>query len=169
MVEGSTIARSATWRTYSIATRTMSAGPTTPVAGSRWGTRSLRPERRPRHRRRHVSAQLVVRSRPPMEASLTPEEISIAAKLGYLECIESDTTVKQLDPELTPACVVFEMVTRNGAIAAGFDDVGKLREGWRADVIVYRSHACRPRRRCQVDHGRRTGASGRRGVTVVDT
>lgn len=27
------------------------------------------------------------------------------------------------------------MATRNGAKAAGFDDVGALREGWKADVI----------------------------------
>jgi len=43
--------------------------------------------------------------------------------------------VEELDPELAPARAVFEMATRNGAKAAGFDDVGKLREGWRADVI----------------------------------
>ncbi|WP_121823367.1 5'-deoxyadenosine deaminase [Halostella salina] len=43
--------------------------------------------------------------------------------------------VEELDPELAPARAVFEMATRNGARAAGFDDVGKIREGWRADVI----------------------------------
>jgi len=39
------------------------------------------------------------------------------------------------DPEATPARTVFEMATVNGARAAGFDRVGTLREGWRADVI----------------------------------
>jgi 5-methylthioadenosine/S-adenosylhomocysteine deaminase len=43
--------------------------------------------------------------------------------------------VEELDPTALPARTVFEMATRNGATAAGFDDVGKLREGWRADVV----------------------------------
>jgi 5-methylthioadenosine/S-adenosylhomocysteine deaminase len=44
--------------------------------------------------------------------------------------------VDRLDPEVTPAAVVFEMATLGGARAAGFDDVGALREGWKADVIA---------------------------------
>ncbi len=43
--------------------------------------------------------------------------------------------VEHLDPTATAAADVFEMATVNGAKAAGFDDVGKLREGWRADVV----------------------------------
>lgn len=43
--------------------------------------------------------------------------------------------VEHLDPTTTPARTVFEMATVNGAKAAGFDDVGALREGWRADII----------------------------------
>jgi cytosine/adenosine deaminase-related metal-dependent hydrolase len=43
--------------------------------------------------------------------------------------------VDRLDPTASPARTVFEMATRNGARAAGFEKVGALREGWRADVI----------------------------------
>ncbi|WP_254545129.1 5'-deoxyadenosine deaminase [Halomarina pelagica] len=43
--------------------------------------------------------------------------------------------VDRHDATSTPARVVFEMATRNGARAAGFERVGALREGWRADVI----------------------------------
>ena len=43
--------------------------------------------------------------------------------------------VERLDPTATPAADVFEMATVNGAKAAGFEDVGKLREGWRADIV----------------------------------
>jgi Cytosine deaminase and related metal-dependent hydrolases len=43
--------------------------------------------------------------------------------------------VEQLEPTALPARTVFEMATRNGARAAGFDDLGALREGWRADII----------------------------------
>jgi cytosine/adenosine deaminase-related metal-dependent hydrolase len=43
--------------------------------------------------------------------------------------------VEHLDPTTTPARLVFEMATRNGAKAAGFDRVGCLREGWKADVV----------------------------------
>lgn len=43
--------------------------------------------------------------------------------------------VDQLDPTATPAADIFDMATVNGARAAGFDRLGKLREGWRADVI----------------------------------
>ncbi len=39
------------------------------------------------------------------------------------------------DATALPAATVFEMATRTGAKAAGFDRVGTLREGWRADLI----------------------------------
>ncbi|WP_144903811.1 5'-deoxyadenosine deaminase [Halobellus captivus] len=44
--------------------------------------------------------------------------------------------VDRLDPEVTPAQVVFEMATLGGARAAGFENVGALRPGWKADVIA---------------------------------
>jgi cytosine/adenosine deaminase-related metal-dependent hydrolase len=44
--------------------------------------------------------------------------------------------VSTLDPEVTPAQVVFEMATVNGARAAGFEDVGRLAPGWKADVVA---------------------------------
>jgi cytosine/adenosine deaminase-related metal-dependent hydrolase len=44
--------------------------------------------------------------------------------------------VEELDPEVAPARIVFEMATVNGARAAGFEDVGKLHEGWKADVVA---------------------------------
>ncbi|ELY75223.1 5'-deoxyadenosine deaminase [Natrinema gari] len=43
--------------------------------------------------------------------------------------------VDRLEPQALPARTVFEMATINGARAAGFDRVGKLREGWSADII----------------------------------
>lgn len=43
--------------------------------------------------------------------------------------------VDSLDPTALPATSVFEMATINGARAAGFDNVGKLAAGWKADVI----------------------------------
>ena len=43
--------------------------------------------------------------------------------------------VEGLDPTATPARTIFEMATRNGAKAAGFEELGELREGWRADII----------------------------------
>ncbi|GAD51368.1 formiminoglutamic iminohydrolase [Halarchaeum acidiphilum MH1-52-1] len=43
--------------------------------------------------------------------------------------------VDDLDPTTLPAETVFEMATRNGAKAAGFERVGRLREGWTADVV----------------------------------
>ncbi|MDT3435784.1 5'-deoxyadenosine deaminase [Haloarcula sp. 1CSR25-25] len=43
--------------------------------------------------------------------------------------------VDQLDPTVTPAAEIFEMATRNGAKAAGFDELGAIREGWRADIV----------------------------------
>jgi len=43
--------------------------------------------------------------------------------------------VEQLDPTVTPAAEIFEMATRNGAKAAGFEKLGAIREGWRADIV----------------------------------
>ncbi|WP_128226445.1 5'-deoxyadenosine deaminase [Halobacteriaceae bacterium SHR40] len=43
--------------------------------------------------------------------------------------------VDQLDPTIADAETIFEMATTGGAKAAGFDRLGKLKAGWRADVI----------------------------------
>jgi 5-methylthioadenosine/S-adenosylhomocysteine deaminase len=43
--------------------------------------------------------------------------------------------VDRLEPQALPAKTVFEMATINGARAAGFERVGKLREGWKADIV----------------------------------
>lgn len=43
--------------------------------------------------------------------------------------------VETLDPTTTAAETVFEMATRNGAEAAGFERIGELREGWKADIV----------------------------------
>ncbi len=43
--------------------------------------------------------------------------------------------VDRLEPQALPARTVFEMATVNGAEAAGFERVGKLREGWKADIV----------------------------------
>jgi cytosine/adenosine deaminase-related metal-dependent hydrolase len=39
------------------------------------------------------------------------------------------------DPEALPAEVIFKMATENGARAAKFDRLGKLKEGWKADML----------------------------------
>ena len=52
-------------------------------------------------------------------------------------------TVEQRDPETVPARTVFGMATRSGAKAAGYDRVGKLREGWRADIVGVRTDSSR--------------------------
>jgi len=43
--------------------------------------------------------------------------------------------VDQLDPTVTPTATIFEMATVNGAKAAGFEKVGKLKPGWKADIV----------------------------------
>jgi cytosine/adenosine deaminase-related metal-dependent hydrolase len=43
--------------------------------------------------------------------------------------------VDTLDEEVVPAETVIEMATVNGAKAAGFDRLGKLQAGWRADIV----------------------------------
>jgi len=51
--------------------------------------------------------------------------------------------VETLDPTTTPAATIFQMATTNGARAAGFEQVGKLRAGWKADVIGLQTDAAR--------------------------
>ncbi|MEM4781581.1 MAG: 5'-deoxyadenosine deaminase [Halalkalicoccus sp.] len=64
---------------------------------------------------------------PPCNNTLDPyTEMRQASLLGKVDA---------LDPTTLPTRTVFEMATTNGAHAAGFDRVGKLREGWRADVV----------------------------------
>jgi cytosine/adenosine deaminase-related metal-dependent hydrolase len=64
---------------------------------------------------------------PPCNNTLDPfTEMRQASLLGKVDA---------LDPTATPAGTVFEMGTVNGARAAGFEDVGALREGWKADLI----------------------------------
>ncbi|MFC7072920.1 5'-deoxyadenosine deaminase [Halovenus rubra] len=43
--------------------------------------------------------------------------------------------VDTLDSTALPASAIFEMATRNGAQMAGFETVGMLHEGWKADII----------------------------------
>lgn len=43
--------------------------------------------------------------------------------------------VDRLDSTILPAATVFRMATIDGARAAGFDRVGKLEPGWKADLI----------------------------------
>jgi Cytosine deaminase and related metal-dependent hydrolases len=43
--------------------------------------------------------------------------------------------VDQLDPTVTPVETIFEMATINGANAAGFERLGKIKPGWRADIV----------------------------------
>lgn len=64
---------------------------------------------------------------PPCNNTLDPyTEMRQASLLGKVD---------SLDPTALPAKRVFEMATVNGARAAGFDWVGELREGWRADIV----------------------------------
>ncbi|SEO26172.1 Cytosine/adenosine deaminase [Halorientalis persicus] len=72
---------------------------------------------------------------PPCNNTLDPfTEMRQASLLGKVD---------ELDPTTLPARTVFEMATENGANAAGFDRVGRLREGWRADVIGLRTDRMR--------------------------
>ncbi len=43
--------------------------------------------------------------------------------------------VNQLDSTTLPAQTVFEMATVNGAVTAGFENVGRLSQGWKADIV----------------------------------
>jgi len=40
------------------------------------------------------------------------------------------------DPRVTPARTVFRMATEYGAICLGYDDLGRIEEGYRADITV---------------------------------
>jgi cytosine/adenosine deaminase-related metal-dependent hydrolase len=72
---------------------------------------------------------------PPCNNTLDPfTEMRQASLLGKVDC---------LDPTVTPAKTLFEMATINGAKAAGFEKVGKLREGWRADIVGLRTDVTR--------------------------
>ncbi len=51
--------------------------------------------------------------------------------------------VDRLDSTVMPAETIFEMATVNGARAAGFENVGALHEGWRADIIGIRTDITR--------------------------
>jgi 5-methylthioadenosine/S-adenosylhomocysteine deaminase len=51
--------------------------------------------------------------------------------------------VEHLDSQALPAPTVFEMATVNGARAAGFEDVGAIREGWKADLVGIETDAAR--------------------------
>jgi cytosine/adenosine deaminase-related metal-dependent hydrolase len=72
---------------------------------------------------------------PPCNNTLDPfTEMRQASLLGKVDC---------LDPTVTPAKTLFEMATINGARAAGFEKVGKLRERWRADIVGLRTDVTR--------------------------
>jgi len=72
---------------------------------------------------------------PPCNNTLDPfTEMRQASLLGKVDA---------LDPTALPAATVFEMATANGARAAGFDRVGRLREGWAADVVGIRTDVTR--------------------------
>lgn len=64
---------------------------------------------------------------PPCNNTLDPyTEMRQASLLGKVDT---------LDPTALPTERIFEMATVNGARTAGFDRLGKLREGWRADIV----------------------------------
>jgi len=72
---------------------------------------------------------------PPCNNTLDPfTEMRQASLLGKVD---------QLDPTVAPAARILEMATVNGARAAGFERVGKLREGWTADIIGLRTDVTR--------------------------
>ena len=64
---------------------------------------------------------------PPCNNTLDPyTEMRQASLLGKVDA---------LDPVALPAPTVLGMATTGGARAAGFERVGKLKEGWRADLV----------------------------------
>jgi cytosine/adenosine deaminase-related metal-dependent hydrolase len=64
---------------------------------------------------------------PPCNNTLDPfTELRQASLLAKVDALESTAL---------PADTLFEMATLTGAQTAGFERVGALREGWRADVI----------------------------------
>jgi len=79
---------------------------------------------------------------PPCNNTLDPfTEMRQAALLGKVD---------RLDPTATPAARIFDAATVNGARAAGFDRLGKLHEGWRADVIGLTTDVTRATPLCDV-------------------
>jgi cytosine/adenosine deaminase-related metal-dependent hydrolase len=64
---------------------------------------------------------------PPANNTLDP--FTEMRQAGLLQKVDS------LDPTALPARRIFEMATVEGARAAGFERVGRLREGWRADIV----------------------------------
>jgi len=64
---------------------------------------------------------------PPANNTLDP--FTEMRQAGLLQKVD------HLDPTALPARRIFEMATVGGARAAGFERVGRLREGWRADLI----------------------------------
>lgn len=64
---------------------------------------------------------------PPCNNTLDP--FTEMRQASLLQKVESQ------DPTTTPAELVFEMATINGALAAGFEEVGRLTPGWKADLV----------------------------------
>ena len=64
---------------------------------------------------------------PPCNNTLDP--FTEMRQAGLLQKVDS------LDPTTVPAETVFRMATENGARAAGFENVGRLAPGWKADVV----------------------------------
>ncbi|SFL65811.1 Cytosine/adenosine deaminase [Halogranum rubrum] len=51
--------------------------------------------------------------------------------------------VDELNPTALPAATAFEMSTINGAKAAGFETLGELKPGWKADIVGLRTDTSR--------------------------
>ncbi|EJN57040.1 5'-deoxyadenosine deaminase [Halogranum rubrum] len=51
--------------------------------------------------------------------------------------------VDELNPTALPAATAFEMSTINGAKAAGFENLGELKPGWKADIVGLRTDTSR--------------------------
>jgi cytosine/adenosine deaminase-related metal-dependent hydrolase len=64
---------------------------------------------------------------PPANNTLDP--FTEMRQAGLLQKVD------RLDPTALPARRIFELATVAGARAAGFERVGRLREGWRADIV----------------------------------
>ena len=64
---------------------------------------------------------------PP--ANNTLDHLAELKQAGLLQKVDTG------DPTALPARRLFDMATVGGARAAGFERVGRLREGWRADVV----------------------------------
>lgn len=72
---------------------------------------------------------------PPCNNALDPfREMKQASTLQQVD---------QLDPTVAHAVAIFEMATMGGTKAAGFNTLGKLKRGWRADIIELSSGTTR--------------------------